>query len=121
MPANPPRAPGELAEIERRAFAESMRAWGENDPNPEWFAGDCLSIVLMDCGRAGAMIDTLLDEIAALRASGDGAEAMRDDVVSARLTAWKDDYGGVELIFGSGRRVALALDAPHRSTEVPDA
>lgn len=73
----PPRAPGELAEIERRAFAESMRAWGENDPNPEWFAGDCLSIVLMDCGRAGAMIDTLLDEIAALRASGDGAEAMR--------------------------------------------
>lgn len=54
----------------------------------------------------------------AKEALGEAAIPARDDVVSARLTAWKDGYGGVDLTFASGRRVALALDAPHEPTEV---
>lgn len=42
-------------------------------------------------------------------------------VVSACLTAWTDGYGGVELIFAGGRRIALALDAPHKAQGASDA
>lgn len=41
------------------------------------------------------------------------AELAERQIVSARLTAWTDGYGGVEIILAGGRRIALALDAPH--------
>lgn len=40
-------------------------------------------------------------------------ELAERQIVSARLTAWTDGYGGVEIILAGGRRIALSLDAPH--------
>lgn len=41
------------------------------------------------------------------------AELAEAQVVSARLTAWTDGYGGVELTLAGGRRIAMYLGAPH--------
>lgn len=59
-----------------------------------------------------------LSRLSALQERAERAEkALADErVVSARLTAWTDGYGGVDLTLAGGRRIALALGPPHEAS-----
>lgn len=52
----------ELAALRRR-----LEAWGENDPNPDWFKGDVLGAVLADCADAARAMLAMELNISRLR------------------------------------------------------
>lgn len=71
--------------------------------------------------RTNAAEKALTDALSRLSALQERAEraekALADErVVSARLTAWTDGYGGVDLTLAGGRRIALALGPPHEAS-----
>jgi hypothetical protein len=54
-------------------LAERLRSWGENDPDPDFFSGDVLFGVLIDCGKASEALAQLQANLIAAREERDAA------------------------------------------------
>lgn len=79
---------------------------------------DEIARLRMENAALRAERDETLSRLSALQERAERAEkALADErVVSARLTAWTDGYGGVDLTLAGGRRIALALGPPHEAS-----
>lgn len=50
------------SEGEYEGLVERLRAWGENSPDPDYFQGDVLCMVLAECTLAATALSALLEE-----------------------------------------------------------
>lgn len=63
-----------------RDLADRLRSWGDNDPDPEFFNGDVLVGVLIDCGHAAEALAEHEARLAAAEKRATVAEAELDAV-----------------------------------------
>ncbi len=84
-------------EAARISFADRLRAWGENCPDPDFFQGEILSMALSDCGHAGVLIHALIAELAALRS--EAGAAMREPQARVGRRVRRNVYWRSEPLF----------------------
>lgn len=71
-------------QTEHAALIDRLHAWGENSPDPDWFAGDCLNAVLSDCSEASRVLSAFVRDRAALLADKQAAEGEREKLRAGR-------------------------------------
>ena len=86
-----------------RDYVDRLRSWGENDPDPNYFTGDVLNCLLLDCGHASVAFATL-------RARATAAEAERDEAKEEIDAVREDSAQQMRMLDRIAEKLGLAHD-----------